>query len=77
MVRDQGQINPDNDNCPFAIVDILGKQITGLLDSAAYDSILEGNKVMMAQELILQKIAEVGGINTADGKEHCIASYIR
>lgn len=76
-VRDLVQINPDNDNCLLGIVDILGKQITKLRDSGAHYSILKGDEVMMAHELSLQKNAEVGGIKTTDGAEHCIQSCIR
>ncbi|XP_062536046.1 uncharacterized protein LOC134205118 [Armigeres subalbatus] len=70
-------INLDNDNRPHAVVEVLGRQITGLLDSGANCSILGGDHTKLAQELGLQKTVLEGGIRTADGTEHRIQSYTR
>ena len=65
-------INTGDDNRPHATINILGKEITGLLDSGANCSLLGGTLVDIVDELQLKRGTLKGGIQTADGTKHTI-----
>lgn len=68
-------INLNNDNRPHAIIQVLGKELTALLDSGANCSLLAGRHVDIVNELGLRKGLVEGGIKTADGTQHKIRNY--
>ncbi|XP_055590749.1 uncharacterized protein LOC129742837 [Uranotaenia lowii] len=70
-------INLDNDNRPHAVIEVLGKSITGLLDSGANCSLLGGSYVQLVEQLKLRKGSLAGGIKTADGTEHHFQTFVR
>ncbi|XP_055584860.1 uncharacterized protein LOC129737726 [Uranotaenia lowii] len=70
-------INPGHDNRPHAVLDVLGKKVTALLDSGANCSLLGGSKAQIVEELGLRKEALSGGIKTADGTPHQINHFTR
>lgn len=70
-------INIENDNRPHAIIQVLGRPITALLDSGANCSLLGGAYANIAEEMDLKKFETRGGIKTADGTRHNIQSYVQ
>lgn len=68
-------IKLNNDNRPHAVINILGQQLTGLLDSGANCSLLGGSYTKMIDDLKLRKITFNGAMRTADGTEHHIEAY--
>lgn len=70
-------INPGRDNRPHAVIGVLGKELTALLDSGANCSLLGGKNVNIVEELGLRKGTVVGGIKTADGTRHAITNFVR
>ncbi|XP_055604322.1 uncharacterized protein LOC129752573 [Uranotaenia lowii] len=70
-------INLNNDNRPHAVIEVLGKSITGLLDSGANCSLLGGSCVQLVEQLKLRKGSLAGGIKTADGTEHHFQTFVR
>ncbi|KAL1377944.1 hypothetical protein pipiens_015913 [Culex pipiens pipiens] len=64
-----------HDNRPHATINILGKEITGLLDSGANCSLLGGAWVDIVDELQLKRGTLKGGIQTADGTKHEIEEF--
>lgn len=70
-------INLGRDNRPHAVIGVLGKELTALLDSGANCSLLGGKYVNLANELGLRKGTVKGGIKTADGTSHKIHHFVR
>lgn len=68
-------INTEKDNRPHAVITILGRQVTGLLDSGANCSLLGGQYLKIIDELHLQKGRVNGGVQTADGTRHNISEF--
>ena len=69
-------INTENDNRPHAVITVLGRSVTGLLDSGANCSLLGGKAIKMVEELQLKKGTVKGGIQTADGTKHGIETFV-
>lgn len=57
------------------MVNILGKEITGLLDSGANCSLLGGKFVELISQLGIRKNILKGELKTADGTEHRVQAY--
>lgn len=70
-------INPGHDNRPHAVISVLGRELTALLDSGANCSLLGGSSTKLVEELGLRRETVKGGIKTADGTQHTISSYVR
>ncbi|XP_062713751.1 uncharacterized protein LOC134290601 [Aedes albopictus] len=70
------QAENQHDNRPHAVISVLGKELTALLDSGANCSLLGGRRVELAEECGLQKGTVSGGIKTADGTRHSIANFV-
>lgn len=68
-------INPGQDNRPHAVISVLGRELTALLDSGANCSLLGGKCTKIIEELALRKEVVKGGIKTADGTRHTINNY--
>lgn len=69
-------INTENDNRPHAVITVLGKQLTGLLDSGANCSLLGGQYLKVINELHLKTGKVKGGVQTADGTKHDISEFV-
>lgn len=69
-------INTEDDNRPHAGITVLGKQLTGLLDSGANCSLLGGKHLKIIEELKLTKGKVLGGVQTADGTKHDITEFV-
>lgn len=68
--------NIEGDNRPHATITVLGKQLTGLLDSGANCSLLGGTQLGIVEELLLKKGTVRGGVQTADGTKHIITEFV-
>lgn len=69
-------IKTGSDNRPHATINILGKEITGLLDSGANCSLLGGAWVDIVDDLQLKRGAITGSIQTADGTKHASEEFV-
>jgi len=70
-------INPGRDNRPHAVINVLGRELTALLDSGANCSLLGGGNVQIIEQLQLRRGIVEGQIKTADGTQHRINNFAR